>query len=308
MGLQDILVHGLALGKVTGLYRHAVKGLSADAFDQVTLTPQDGTFPDDRRFALMKLSDKNQEFDEDNPAWLHKENFLCVFTDPHLMARYRASYAMTAIADDPAKVAHGSPGDKLLKDGKGGDKVLSLFERSTDDLVLGPIDLATEAGRQALADFFSKEAKVRLKCVTAENHQFGNTSKGWKKKQDTRTIHIVNESTVKALEAAIADDAIVLDPTRFRPNIVIRGDTEPFSEFEWVGKSIQCGSSLELEVISKTVRCRGIGVDPLQPNAGEIDIPHLLMKHFPKEGPYLGVYAIVTNGGVLSLDDKVTLL
>lgn len=297
--LVEGLVHGLALGKVTGLYRHAVKGFSADSFHAVHLTSSSGTFPDDRRYALMKTS---SAFDPTNPEWLHKDNFLCTFTDPHLMARYRASYSMDMGMDD------GKPNDEaILTDGAAG-KYFTLHDRISERKVLGPLDLSTEEGRQALADFFSEKAGIPLACVTADRHQFGNTSKGWKERKDTRTVHIVNESTVKALQAKIGDDNIALDPTRFRPNIVLQGNTEPFSEFEWVGKSIQCGSSVQLEVISKTVRCRGVGIDPLDPSTPAIDIPSLLKQHFPKQGPYLGVYAVDVSGGTVAIGDDVVLI
>ena len=39
-----------------------------------------------------------------------------------------------------------------------------------------------------------------------------------------------------------------------------------------------------------------MGVDPLHPDLGTLDIPNLLTKHFPKHGPYLGVYAVVDDG------------
>ena len=285
---QDLWYHSLAIGRVSGLYRHAVKGLSADSLEQVQLETA-GSFPDDRRFALIK-QESASKFDARDPIWIHKENFLCAFTDPHLMARYRASYSTIP-------TIHQSDSEGIL----------TLWERSSNKQVLGPLDLSTEEGRQALADFFSRQAGIPLVCVTAENHQFGNTGAGWKQKGDTRTIHIVHESTVRALQEAIGKSDLTLNPTRFRPNIVLRGDALPFSEFDWVGKSLQCGSSLRLQVISKSVRCQGINVDPLDLHA-TADIPELLTRHFPNHGPYLGVYACVESGGVLSMGDELSLL
>ena len=76
---------------VTGLHRHAVKGLSADSLESVNIAEAYDTFPDDRRFAL--LYEKNADkFEASAPDWLHKDNFLCAFTNPTLMAKYEASY------------------------------------------------------------------------------------------------------------------------------------------------------------------------------------------------------------------------
>ncbi len=55
-------------------------------------------------------------------------------------------------------------------------------------------------------------------------------------------------------------------------------------------------SGIELKVLSRRVRCAGVGIDPLDPERN-IDIPHLLSKHFPEHGPFLGVYASIEFNG-----------
>jgi uncharacterized protein YcbX len=278
-----------SMGKVCGLYRHACKGLSADSLNSVSLKPGD-TFPDDRRYALLKIQDgsfddddgsKPLQFDPENPEWLHKANFLCAFSAPELMAKFEAKYDHDT-------------------------KHLSLWQRShkAEPPVLDAIDMSTCVGREQFADFFSRESGLPLTCITAatEKHQFGNTSSGWKQKKDTRTIHIINAATVRELSSAIG---IPLNPTRFRPNIVIDG-IEPWAEFEWVknAEPVRLGS-VSLEVIARTVRCEGVSIDPLEHPHNVIDIPKQLVKHFPEHGPYLGVYAVVKEGGSISIGDEV---
>ena len=56
---------------ITSLHRYAIKGLSSDSLSKIQLNDGDGTFEDDRRFALL-YADEKKEFDEDNPTWLHK--------------------------------------------------------------------------------------------------------------------------------------------------------------------------------------------------------------------------------------------
>jgi uncharacterized protein len=294
---EAILTCALALGsgggKVDGLYRHACKGLSADRLETVRLQPGE-TFPDDRIYALLKVDDANKpsKFDPDHPEWLHKENFLCAFSAPELMAQFESHYNHHT-------------------------KRLSLYPRSaataTDEAtttdqppppLLDSIDMSTPAGRQALADFFTKQSGVPVACVTAtdaQKHQFGNTSSGWKQKNDTRTVHIVNAATVRALSKAIGKP---LNPTRFRPNVVLDG-IPAWSEFEWVtdDKPIQLGTAI-LQVIARTVRCDGVSIDPLD-QENVLDIPKCLIEHFPEHGPYLGVYAVVEEGGDISIGDSV---
>ena len=57
--------------KITCLHRYAVKGLSGDSLTSIELKSGEGTFEDDRRYALL-YEDSREEFDEDNPNWVYK--------------------------------------------------------------------------------------------------------------------------------------------------------------------------------------------------------------------------------------------
>ena len=82
---------------------------------------------------------------------------------------------------------------------------------------------------------------------------------------------------------------------------------KPFGEFNLIGKTIKCVTSgTTLSVISKTVRCKGVSVDPLDNEIQPLDIPKLLMDHFPEQGPFLGVYCRVVIGGTLSIGDSMS--
>ena len=327
--------------KITGLYRHAVKGLSADSLQQVVVANPYDTFPDDRRFALLYEKHEGkwqEEANQKTPGWLHKENFLCAFTDPHLMAKYEASYRMVGpMESTTTKMTFGLPWDTTSSSSTRDEKsaseesvqrILSLKDRASQNIVWGPEDLATEDGRASLGDFFSQQSGHVVQCISSDAsrasshpHQFGNTSSGWKHQQNTRTIHLINANTVQSLAEACQTP---LDPTRFRPNIVVEG-WEPWEEFKWIGKriQIQCSTSsnnnknvkdsttttttMNLLILSKTVRCAGVSVDPLQPDV-VLDIPKLLTQHFPEHGPYIGVYAVIEDPGVLSLGDEISFL
>ena len=292
--------------KVTDLARYPVKGMGMTQLTSVCIESPGETFPDDRRFALLKKDRASKKgFDSSNPEWIHKENFLCAFSAPALMARYECQYQI---------LKSSSNGDQEIK------RMLTIWERGEDGEsqmettgpVLGPIDLAQDSGKNELASFFSSVSGEEVACVTAaeskqHTHQFGNTRSGVKARGDTRTIHIINAETVKQFSDAIG---IPLNPSRFRPNIVVAG-MEPWAEFDLVGKSIAVkdeeDEGLVLDVLSTAVRCEGVGVDPLDASAGVLPIPALLSKHFPQRGPYLGVYAVVREGGRLSIGDTLTL-
>jgi hypothetical protein len=126
---SDIIISYLSIGKIDGLYRYPLKGFSGENIESVNLGNSE-TFPDDRRFALLKHKE-GVAFDPENPVWLHKENFLCAFTAPELMAKYRISF------DD--------------------SEVLRLYDRSTDEILLPPMDFSSTTGRQVFADFFPRK-------------------------------------------------------------------------------------------------------------------------------------------------------
>jgi hypothetical protein len=270
------LYHLLSIGKIQYIYRYPVKGFGGEKLERTSLQISE-TLHDDRRYALLK---QPVLFDQENPIWIHKENFLCAFTAPELMAQYRI----------------------LLND----SQILQLYDRSINKRVLPPLDLSTNTGRQEFADYFSKKCNIPLTCVTAKNHQFGNTSSSWKKKRDTRCLHIVNKSTIEDFSKAVGVD---INASRFRPNIVLHG-LDAWAEFELIDRKIQLGSTT-LEVISKTVRCNGVSIDPMLDNPLDpqnvLDIPALLTEHFPEHGPYLGVYAIVREGGNIEVGDDIFL-
>ena len=307
MGLGRLVAVLLAggEGKITGLYRHAVKGLSADSLDRVKIQTPGETFPDDRRFALL-LAENSDKFDTNQPKWLHKSNFLCAFSDPKLLSTFETSFRIVGF-DNLESQSWASPCDQA-SDGPVLQRLLTVRDRKTQQRLLGPVDLETDAGRQDLERFFGEASGKNIVCVAcpnapAQQHQFGNTSSGVKAaKGDTRTLHLINEATVRELSETAG---VRLNPTRFRPNIVLDG-LEPWQEFDLVGKKIQCGS-LRLAVLTRTIRCDGVSVDPLDPGT-TIDIPNLLTTHYPHHGPYLGVYARVEQAGEVQIGDSVTLL
>lgn len=317
--------HSIESMKVTSLTRYPVKGLGPSSLDSVHIQASE-TFPDDRRFALLKTAWAD-EFNSDEPDWIHKEKFVCAFTDPELLSRYECQYRIVGSNGR----SWGEPWDDL----DGGDdqsdennlspcartrRVLTLWERDNEinsgrhfssPPVLGPVDLASELGQDDATKFFSKISGQDVVCVTADpsaeqglphTHQFGNTRSGIKARGDTRTVHLVNAATVRQFSEAIGSP---LSPSRFRPNIVV-DNLEPWAEFGMVGKTISLeGGSLVLQVISTTVRCEGVGIDPQNPTSGKLDIPKLLVKHFPERGPFFGVYAQIRQGGTLKVGDTL---
>jgi hypothetical protein len=85
--------------------------------------------------------------------WLHKENFVCSFTQPQLLRYYRAQYW----EEDTDISASPEEDDNVVKENHKLPVVstiyLELYDRCSQQRVFGPICLDTIEGREALGSF-----------------------------------------------------------------------------------------------------------------------------------------------------------
>lgn len=169
--------------RVEAIYRYPVKGLSAEALEEVRLAPGE-CLPHDRRFALAQ---GGAPFDPAAPSWLPKRHFGC------LMANARLALLHTAF-DPRSGCLHIRPPD-------------------------GPpfaADIRTEDGRAAaaafLARFMGQEARGTPRFVEAPGHNFTDVA--------AKCVSIIGLSSLHALEAAAG---MPLDPIRFRANVYVSG-------------------------------------------------------------------------------------
>ncbi|MBL6457261.1 MOSC domain-containing protein [Belnapia sp. T6] len=169
--------------RVEHVYRYPVKGLTAEALEEVTLTPGE-CLPHDRRFALAQ---GDAPFDPAAPAWLQKRHFGC------LMAN--AKLALLHSAYDPRS------GQLLIRPPEGPP-------------LLG--DTRSEAGQREiaafLAGFLGEEARGTPRFVEAPGHNFTDVA--------AKCISIIGLSSLHALEQA---SGMRLDPLRFRANVYVSG-------------------------------------------------------------------------------------
>ncbi len=169
--------------RIETIYRYPVKGLTAEALEEVALSPG-GTLPDDRRFALAQ---GDALFDPAAPAWLPKRNFAC------LMVNARLALAHSAF------------------DSRTGALVIRLPGAAP---FLG--DTRSPEGRAAiaacLAAYLGDEARGTPRFVEARGHSFSDVAK--------KVVSIIGLSSLQALEHATAS---TLDPLRFRANVYVSG-------------------------------------------------------------------------------------
>jgi uncharacterized protein len=258
----------VATPTITALYRYPVKGLSPERLPEVTVSPGE-TFPFDRMYAI---ENGPGAFDAAAPRHLPKVTFLCLMRDERL--------ATLQSIFEPSATAHN----------------LTI---ARDGCTLATGDLKTAAGRASIEAVFAREMAGELRgpprVVSAMGHSFSDVKE--------KCVHIVNLASVRALEHSMGRS---IDPLRFRANIVIDG-LEPWAELGLVGQTLRLGTGYggaTLHVFKRTVRCAATNVDPVT-GARDADVPHTLERLVAHRD--FGVYAMVTNGGLLSVGDPVTI-
>ncbi|GLW69397.1 molybdenum cofactor biosynthesis protein [Kitasatospora phosalacinea] len=119
---------------------------------------------------------------------------------------------------------------------------------------------------------------------------------------DFAPLHLVTTASLAGAPAA-----------RYRPNLVIDHDGEPYAENAWIGRELAVGPDLRLRVIAATPRCAvptlPHGTLPADPEALRRPARENRVRPLPAMQPLpcLGVYAQVLAPGVVGVGDAVTL-
>jgi uncharacterized protein YcbX len=122
---------------------------------------------------------------------------------------------------------------------------------------------------------------------------------------DDATVSVIDVATVRAVEREAGRP---LDVLRFRPNIVIEGNTdEPFAEDQWVGKTLRFGTDDEGPAVSITMRDLRCVMINLDPATAESDTS-VMKAALRLNTNHAGVYATVISSGELRIDQKVYLV
>lgn len=141
-------------------------------------------------------------------------------------------------------------------------------------------------------DYFENELKGEAKLLTAQNHSFSDVK--------DKCISIINLNSIHKFEQ---DTALTIDPLRFRGNLHIDGDLPPFEELNLIGKTLTIGNT-KLKIFKKIKRCPAVDVNPSTAER-DTDLNKLLKSNY--NHIFMGVYAMVEHGGIISSSDKITI-
>lgn len=116
---------------------------------------------------------------------------------------------------------------------------------------------------------------------------------------DLAAVHLVSTSTLAAGVDARPD--LDWDVRRFRPNVVIDAEVEPFGEDAWTGTALRVGAAV-LSVSQPTVRC----AMPLRAQPGLDRQPELYSALDDLHDNHLGIYLDIVEPGRIAVGDPVT--
>lgn len=125
---------------------------------------------------------------------------------------------------------------------------------------------------------------------------------------DLADLHILSTATLDGCARLRPD--LNWDVRRFRPNLVISVDGEPFCEDEWVGRTFSIGDECRIVVNQPTVRCAmPLRAQPARAGGPALDrvpgITAALNELHPAFPNHLGAYAAVVASGPVRVGDAV---
>jgi len=121
---------------------------------------------------------------------------------------------------------------------------------------------------------------------------------------DEASISVITTSTLQCIERESDRE---IDLRRFRPNVVIETDSEPFAEDRWVGQTLMFGegeNSAAVKIYMKDERCRMVNLDP---DTAERDV-QVMRTVVRLNKNYAGGYGTVVRAGELRVGQVVTLI
>lgn len=119
---------------------------------------------------------------------------------------------------------------------------------------------------------------------------------------DARPVSIIGPGTIRALSEEAKLD---LDARRFRANFYVQWENDaPFFEDSLVGRELQIGELVTLQLVKKDQRCVMITLDP----DTAVSAPQVLARVSQNHDGCAGVYSAVLREGIVKVDDPIYLI
>jgi uncharacterized protein YcbX len=226
------------------------------------------------------------------------------------IARYPVKSMRGEVLDEATVALHGIPGDRAY-----------TFIRERDDLRgMWPFLTGRDCAElmRYVPEWDAVEGRPALFVRTPDGERFGILSEelradverrvgqpvrlhaDYRGNKDVAYVSLISSATIGALAVA---SGVAPDHRRWRMNLVIDAEIEPFDERAWVGRRLAVGD-VELVVTEQDRRCVMTTLDPETGAA----TPSVLKKTGELNDAYAGVYASVALAGRVAVGDEVRLV
>lgn len=274
----------MQIGEVSGIRRYPVKSLLGEELDAAEVRA--GGLAGDRRLALLDRA-SGRVASAKNPY------------------RWRALLTLRATGADPVEI--------VLPDGRRVDAGDSRVDHMLSEVLGVPVTLVDTPPPDAALERSRPEAVLAAGVavpVPVDEGRLGAAAPpgGF---VDFAPLHLVTAATLGRLGAAVP--AGVVDPARYRPNLLLDTDGPGFAENDWVGRELRLGDEVVLRVLAPTPRCAvpTLAHGPLPRDPDALRAPARLNRVVPLPGlaaqPCVGGYAQVVSPGRVRVGDPVRL-
>lgn len=261
--------------EVTQLFTYFIKGLTPHRCDRVSLQAGHG-IPGDRGFALLyadAIAESNPDLGDAVP-WMRKNNFAMQNDWPGL--------ASLACEYDPST--------RQLTVKQAGVKLLAEATHTAE-------------GRDRISAFFTGYLAALQPTASARHPEkaplrlVGDGNSTRYPDRDPVHISLINQASLEDLGQKLGH---VIDPRRFRSNILLKG-IPAWEELNWVGKTFQMGTA-EIAIAAPINRCLNIDVNP---DTGVQDYSIFAALQPMLGHRQTGILATVTQSGTVAIGDRL---
>lgn len=280
-------------GSLLSIHRHPLKSMAGEELDRCDLTEQG--LLGDRAFALIDTSDGKVVSAKNPRKWAGLLEFRAVFAAPPRAGENLPAVRIT-MPDGTDVSSSDENAHAVLSKALGRKVRLNARERGNEGIVETSLP---NPWTPSLEEFWPEDVAglAHSGVVTDEAMPEGTFF-------DLATVHLLTTATLEKLQQVDPEGSF--DVRRFRPNLLVKtadGQTG-FVENEWIGKTLQIGSEVQLEITGPCPRCvmTTLPQEDLRKDTG------ILRAAAQHNGANVGVYASVIRGGEVRQGDPIQIL
>ncbi|MGB0910279.1 MAG: MOSC domain-containing protein [Nitrospirales bacterium] len=279
------------IGKILSVWRYPVKSMSGSELSTAQMTERG--LSGDRSYAILDRSDGKIATAKNPKKWPTLFAFSARLSESTDKTGTRLSVQMT-LPDGTILSSECDDIDTRLSKALGRDVMLVKTENGQMEGVQSPLPSSWSANSEEYwPDMAGRDHRDTVTDFPLPTGTFF----------DAAMVHVLTTATLNQLRNGYQDGRFALQ--RFRPNLVVEanGGATDFVENSWIGKTLLIGDAVRLHVTGPCPRC----VMTTLPQGDLPKDPGILRTAMQLNHGHVGVYASVTQGGVIQSGDEMML-